>query len=129
MSIKRSLTGALTLAFAVAVVGPGAAQTSGTAPAKPENTKLNRTEQPTADQQSNTKNDRELTRQIRRAITADKQLSTSGRNVKVIVQDGKVTLKGPVRSADEKQAIESKATEVAGPGTVTNDLRIAPKKG
>ncbi len=127
MHIKRSLAGTLPLLLALAVAGPSLAQTTGT---QPDNTKLNRTEQPTADQQTNAQRDRDLTRRIRRAITSDKQLSTSAHNVKVITQDGKVTLKGPVRSEEEKQAIESKASEIAGQENVTNDLRmITPKHG
>ncbi len=95
---------------------------------QPDNTKLNKSQQPTADQQNNAKADRDLTQKIRRAITSDKQMSTYARNVKVITQDGKVTLKGPVRSDQEKQAIEDKATEIAGQGNVTNDINVAPSK-
>jgi hyperosmotically inducible periplasmic protein len=60
---------------------------------------------------------------------ADKTLSTYAQNVKVITQDGQVTLKGPVRSEDEKKTIEAKATEVVGAGRVTNQISIAPAKG
>jgi hyperosmotically inducible protein len=49
-------------------------------------------------------------------------------NVKIISQDGKVTLRGPVRSEDEKSNIEAKAVAVAGQGNVTNLLEIAPPK-
>jgi osmotically-inducible protein OsmY len=54
----------------------------------------------------------------------DKSLSTYAHNVKIITQDGQVTLKGPVRSESEKQTIETKATEVAGANKVTNDLNV-----
>jgi osmotically-inducible protein OsmY len=37
---------------------------------------------------------------------------------------GKVTLKGRVRSDDEKKAIETKATEVAGAGNVVDELTV-----
>jgi len=47
-------------------------------------------------------------------------------NIKIVAQDGKVTLKGPVRSEEEKSAIETKATEVAGAGNVVNQLEVAP---
>ena len=59
----------------------------------------------------------------------DKTLSTYAHNVKVIAQDGQVTLKGPVRTEDEKKTVEAKATEVAGAGHVTNQISIAPSKG
>ena len=41
-------------------------------------------------------------RKIRRSVAGDKSLSTYGHNVKIISQHGKVTLKGPVNSDDEK---------------------------
>jgi len=58
----------------------------------------------------------------------DKSLSTYAHNVKIITQNGQVTLKGPVRSEGEKQAIETKATEVAGANKVTNDLNVKPQQ-
>ncbi len=58
--------------------------------------------------------DRVLTRNIRRAIVADKSLSTYAHNVKIISQDGVVTVKGPVRSESEKRSVVSKAVAVAG---------------
>ena len=70
--------------------------------------------EPTADQQRENEADRELARQIRRALAKDKPLSTYGQNIKVISQDGVVAWKGPVNSDEEKRAIESKAAEVAG---------------
>ena len=63
---------------------------------------------------------------IRKAIVSDKSLSTYAHNVKVISKGGKVTLKGPVRSEEEKSAIEKKAVEVAGAGNVTNELTVKP---
>jgi hyperosmotically inducible protein len=58
---------------------------------------------------------------------ADQSLSSYAHNVKVITTNGSVTLKGPVRSDEEKSAIEAKAAEVAGAGNVTSELTIAPK--
>jgi osmotically-inducible protein OsmY len=65
---------------------------------------------------------------IRKGVMNDKSLSTYAHNVKIISQNGKVTLKGPVRSAEEKQSIEQKATDVAGAGNVTNEITIQPPK-
>ena len=101
------------------------ANTSQTAP---DNTKVNKTDQLNADKQKNGKQDLAITRDIRRAIVADKSLSTYAHNVKVITANGEVTLKGPVRSEDERKAIEAKAVEVAGQGRVANELTIAPPK-
>lgn len=87
-------------------------------PVKPDNTKVNKRDrnaaEPTADQQKMNKGDRDLTAQIRKSIMADKSLSTYAHNIKVISQNGVVTLKGPVHSEDEKKAIVAKAVEVAG---------------
>jgi len=94
-----------------------------------DNTKKNKTEQDTtADQAKNSQTDRAIMQKIRQAVIADKSLSTYAHNVKIIAQNGKVTLKGPVHSEAEKQSIEQKATEVAGAGNVTNEITIkAPK--
>jgi hyperosmotically inducible protein len=97
-----------------------------------DNSKMNQGDQsktvPTADQQKDNRTDLEITKQIRQSIVADKSLSTYAHNVKIITQDGRVTLKGPVRSEDEKQAVASKATAVAGADKVTDDLSIKPKQ-
>jgi hyperosmotically inducible periplasmic protein len=97
-----------------------------------DNTKVNQRDrnqnEPTAEQQKESSSDRQLTAQIRRAIVKDKSLSTTAHNVKIIAQNGAVTLKGPVKSEEEKQAIESKATEIAGSGKVNSELQVAPSK-
>jgi osmotically-inducible protein OsmY len=72
--------------------------------------------------------DRALTQKIRKAIHEDTTLSTYAHNIKIISQDGKVTLRGPVRSEDEKNNIEAKAVAIAGQGNVTDELEIAPPK-
>lgn len=79
---------------------------------------------PTAEQQSNDKSDVGITKQIRYAITSDKKLSSSAHNVKVITEQGHVTLRGPVRSESEKQQIEAKAVAVAGSGNVKNEISV-----
>jgi len=70
--------------------------------------------EPTAGQQKMNRPDRDITQQIRRSIEKDKLLSTDGHNVKVIPQNGMVARKGPVRSENEKRAVEAKAAEGAG---------------
>ena len=107
------------------------AQTDNDQNAAPDNTKVNTRDRDknemTADQQKENRSDRELARQVRRALVKDKSLSTYAHNVKVIARDGAVTLKGPVRSEEEKQAVEAKAVEVAGQGKVTDEISVAPK--
>jgi hyperosmotically inducible protein len=82
----------------------------------------------TADQQKMNAADRATTKNIRSAIIKDKSLSTYAHNIKIITQDGKVTLKGPVRSDDEKTNIEGKAAAVAGADHVTSQLTVVPPK-
>jgi hyperosmotically inducible periplasmic protein len=98
----------------------------------PDNTKINQRDrsksEPTADQQKDNRSDRELARQIRRAIVKDKSLSTYAHNIKVIAQDGMVTLKGPVNTQEEKQAIEAKASAIAGQGKITNEIEVGSKQ-
>ena len=86
-------------------------------PPPADNTKTNERDrnanEPTADQQKDNRSDRDITQQIRQSIVKDKSLSTSAHNVKIITQNGKVTLKGPVPTDQEKATIQAKAVEVA----------------
>jgi hyperosmotically inducible periplasmic protein len=101
------------------------------ASAPADNTKVNQRDrnanEPTSDGQKNSPSDRDLTQQIRKAISNDKSLSTYAHNVKIIAQNGQVTLKGPVRSDDEKRAVEAKAAQIAGEGKVTSELDVKTK--
>jgi len=125
--VRTALCASLIGGWAIA----GAQDTQSNAPA-PDNTKVNQrdrsSDSPTADQQKINPSDRETTKQIRQAIEKDKSISTYGHNVKVITENGMVTLKGPVRSEEEKRAIEAKAAEIAGPDKVADQLEVAPKK-
>jgi len=109
----------------------GSAREPSSAP-QADNTKTNQRDrnanEPTADQQKENTSDRDITKQIRQAIEKDKTISTYGHNVKVITQNGMVTLKGPVRSEEEKKAIEARAAEVAGGDKVTNEMEVKPKQ-
>ena len=58
----------------------------------------------------------------------DGSLSMNGKNVKIIAQDGKVTLKGPVDSQQEKETIASEAVEIAGKDKVDNQLEVKAAK-
>ena len=80
----------------------------------------------TAGQQSETKMDREITQKIRQAVVDDKSLSTYAHNVKIITVDGMVTLKGPVRSEDEKRIIQEKAGQIVGKNKIKSEIEIAP---
>jgi hyperosmotically inducible protein len=79
----------------------------------------------TSGNQSNAKGDVHITQAIRKAVVSDKALSTSAHNVKIITVGGHVTLRGPVKSPDEKAKIEAKAIRIAGTGHVENELEVA----
>jgi osmotically-inducible protein OsmY len=124
----RSLVGAAMLLGSVMLVVPQIASAQTAA----DNTKVNKRDRAaqavTADQQKETPADRDITKKIRQALTADKSLSMYAHNVKVITRDGTVTLKGPVRSEEEKEAVASKAATVVKAEQITNQLTIAPPK-
>jgi osmotically-inducible protein OsmY len=79
----------------------------------------------TADQQSNSQGDVDITREIRRQLVQDKSLSTSAHNVKIVTVDGVVTLRGPVVSSKEKTAVAETAKKVTGVSKVDNQLEVA----
>lgn len=95
---------------------------------EPDNTSANKQDNSqsgmTADLKKESPADRKLAQKIRKAITSDKSLSTYAHNVKVIVRDGMVTLKGPVQSEDEKKSVATKAADVAGADKVQNELTV-----
>lgn len=124
MDLRLQSARTLTLAVLLSVVPAFAFQNA----TKPDNTAVNKRDrsasEPTADQGKNNKSDVQIMREIRRSVVKDKSLSTYGHNVKVISEHGKVTLRGPVHSEDEKRSIEAKAVAVAGDGNVTNELTV-----
>ncbi len=96
----------------------------------PDDSKSNQIDQSdktaTADSQSNSASDIDLTKRIRKSLMADKSLSTYAHNVKIVTVNGSVTLNGVVRSHQEKNVVETKAVEVAGKANVTDELKVAP---
>jgi osmotically-inducible protein OsmY len=82
----------------------------------------------TPEDQGGTAADRELSAKIRKAIVDDDALSTNAHNVKVIAQNGVVTLRGPVKSASEKASVAAKAKKVSGVKRVDNQLEIEKTK-
>ena len=97
-----------------------------------DNTKRNSSEQnkntDTAEKQSNSKDDLALTQKVRQAVMKDGSLSMNAKNVKIIAQDGKITLKGPVDSQQEKDTIGTEAGEIAGKDKVDNQLEVKAEK-
>jgi hyperosmotically inducible protein len=97
-------------------------------PIAPDNTGVNARDRNaaavTADQQSNSKGDIELTRRIRRSLEKDPSLSVIAHNIKIISADGNVTLKGPVNTEREKASIGAKDQKVAGADKVANEIEV-----
>lgn len=93
-----------------------------------DNTKANKGNDavtaPTADHAKNNLSDRDLMRHIRQDVIKDKSLSTYAHNVKIVAQGGRITLRGPVHSEQEKQAIEEYARKYAGDGHILNEITV-----
>ena len=124
----RSVACALAI-FGASLTGSLQAQSTQTAP---DNTKVNKgdrnTQSTNADKAiKNNLSDRQVEAHIRREIVKDKNLSTYAHNVKIVSANGKVTLKGPVRSEEEKQTVEQYAKKYAAEQNVTNELTVKPK--
>jgi hyperosmotically inducible protein len=81
----------------------------------------------TAGEQSNSKMDLELTRQIRRAVEKDSSLSMKAHNIKIVSENGSVVLRGPVETRNEKLVIGKKARMIAGADRVHNLLEVETK--
>ena len=98
---------------------------NGTAPDNTEKNKRDRSgETQTSGDQSNNSNDTKISAAIRRAIVADKSLSATAKNVKVITANETVTLRGPVKTAEEKTKIEQLAQSAAGNAKIDNQLEV-----
>jgi hyperosmotically inducible protein len=101
-----------------ALVQPSGVQTAA------DNSAQNKDQGITADNQADAKADRLTTANIRKAILADKDLSTYAHNVKIITVNGAVTLKGPVTSVEEKEKVASDAAGVVSADKITNHLTV-----
>ena len=104
---------------------PANEQRSGTV--DKDNSAVNERDRPAAAKtpldQNESKNDIGVTAAIRKRVV-DTKMSVNAQNVKIITQDGKVTLRGPVKSAEEKKQIEDIAHAVAGSDKVDSQLEV-----
>lgn len=78
--------------------------------------------------QGNSESDRSITAAIRKQVVGNDSLSTNAHNVKIITDNGMVTLRGPVDSAQEKAAVEKAAKSVPGVKEVTSELQVTSSK-
>jgi len=99
---------------------------------KPDNTVTNDRdrsgETKTSGDQSNSSADLKITQAIRQALMKDRELSTTAKNIKVITANGQVTLRGPVKSAQEKAKIDQIAKSAAGGAQVDDQLDVEGSK-
>ena len=95
---------------------------------KPDNTAINERdrsrETQTSGDQSNSSADLKTTQAIRQALMKDSELSTTAKNIKIITDNGQVTLRGPVKNAQEKAKIGQLARSAAGGAKVDDQLDV-----
>jgi hyperosmotically inducible protein len=101
---------------------------AGNEKAKSDNTATNQRdrsgETKTSGDQSNSSTDLKTTQAIRQALMKDGELSTTAKNIKVITANGHVTLRGPVKTAQEKAKIDQLAKSAAGGAQIDNQLDV-----
>ena len=127
----RLLRSAILASVAAVLLCPASAWSSSFALAQssssqtaPDNSGQNSNQAKTAEDQSNATADRQITAKVRRALMADKDLSTYAHNVKIITSNGNVTLKGPVKSEEEKQKVVADVANIVSADRLTNKLTV-----
>jgi hyperosmotically inducible periplasmic protein len=126
-TMKRTLLALTALsAFSLAVVADDNGKT------KPDNTTTNERdrsgETKTSGDQSNSSADLKITQAIRQALMKDRELSTTAKNIKVITANGQVTLRGPVKTAQEKAKVDQIARSAAGGAQIDDQLDVKGSK-
>ena len=95
---------------------------------KPDNTAINERDRSndtqTSGDQSNSSADLKITQAIRQALMKDSELSTTAKNIKVITENGQVTLRGPVKNAQEKAKVDQLAKSAAGGAPIVDQLDV-----
>jgi osmotically-inducible protein OsmY len=95
---------------------------------KPDNTGINERdrsrETQTSGDQSNSSADLKTTQAIRQALMKDSELSTTAKNIKIITNNGEVTLRGPVKNAQEKAKVDQLAKSAAGGAKIDDQLDV-----
>ena len=122
-SIKRTL-----LAIALLNVLSLSASASGDKKGNPDNTAINERdrsgETQTSGDQSNSSSDLKTTQAIRQALMKDGELSMTAKNIKIVTINGQVTLRGPVKTAQEKSKIDQLAKSAASGAKIENQLEV-----
>ena len=79
----------------------------------------------TAEDQGNSERDIDLTRKIRQEVVKSDTLSTDAQNIKIITVNGRVTLKGPVKSQAERDQLLRISRKIAGNAKINNEIEVA----
>jgi hyperosmotically inducible periplasmic protein len=100
--------------------------------AKPDNSATNERDRSgdtkTSGDQSNSSADLKITQAIRQALMKDSELSTTAKNIKIITASGQVTLRGPVKTAQEKVKVDQIARSAAGGAQIDDQLDVKGSK-
>jgi osmotically-inducible protein OsmY len=95
---------------------------------KPDNTAINERDRSndaqTSGDQSNSSSDLKITQAIRQALVKDGELSLTAKNIKVITENGQVTLRGPVKNVQEKARVDQLAKSAAGGAHIVDQLDV-----
>ena len=117
-----------TLLLLACVCAVSLAATAADENTKADNTRMNERdrsgETQTSGDQSNSSADSKITQAIRQALMRDNELSATAKNIKIITNNGQVTLRGPVKNAQEKTKIDQLAKSAAGGAKIDNQLDV-----
>jgi hyperosmotically inducible periplasmic protein len=129
MRRKRvGIFGTVLAGFAFIAVGAGPIHAQSSAGQAADNSGRNQVDKShdtlTPVDQSNKPEDLKISRELRQSIVKDHDLSTDAKNIKIITIDGRVTLRGPVSTEQEKTTIAARAADIAGPANVHDELEV-----
>ena len=95
---------------------------------KADNTAINERDRSgdtkTSGDQSNSSADLKIAQAIRQALMKDGDLSATAKNIKVITENGQVTLRGPVKNVQEKARVDQLAKSAAGGAHIVDQLDV-----
>jgi osmotically-inducible protein OsmY len=98
----------------------------------PDNTATNQRDRSgdtqTSGDQSNSSDDLKITQAVRQALMKDSELSTTAKNIKIVTANGQVTLRGPVKNAQEKAKVAQLASSAAGGARIDNQVDVEDAK-
>jgi osmotically-inducible protein OsmY len=124
--MKRTLLALTSLtAFTLAALAADDKKVNADNTAKNERDRSGETQ--TSGDQSNSSADLKTTQAIRQALMKDSELSATSKNIKIITNNGHVTLRGPVKNAQEKAKIDQLAKSAAGSAQIEDQLEVTNK--